>query len=156
MGTGGALRMALPLTKSSQILVMNGDSFCTTDLIAFREFHHEARATGSLVLVQVPDTKRFGRVEADSEGKLISFVEKAHTSGPGWINAGIYLLSIELIREISPKKSISLERELFPQWICRGLMGYQSTGQFLDIGTPESYAEAADFFRVKIKPRRSL
>jgi len=41
---------------------------------------------------------------------------------------------------------VSIEREMFPAWIGQDLYGYQSQGRFLDIGTPESYAEAANFF----------
>ena len=150
MGTGGALRLALPLIRSSQVLVMNGDSFCDIDLIEFRNFHERAKAIGSLVLVHVPNTERFGRVEVNSKSRLISFLEKGRTTGSGWINAGIYLLKTELIPEIDLDKPTSLELTMFPQWINRGLMGYQSAGRFLDIGTPQSYAAAADFFAADV------
>ena len=36
---------------------------------------------------------------------------------------------------------------MFPVWLSEGLYGCQSGGAFLDIGTPESLAEAADFLR---------
>src|SRR5206468_3820156 len=35
LGTAGALRLALPVTHSSMLLVVNGDSFCNVDLRAF-------------------------------------------------------------------------------------------------------------------------
>ena len=31
MGTGGALRLALPMLDSDSVVVMNGDSFCEVD-----------------------------------------------------------------------------------------------------------------------------
>jgi histidinol-phosphate phosphatase family protein len=42
--------------------------------------------------------------------------------------------------------NVSLEREIFPRWIGRGLYGYVSAGPFLDIGTPDDFAVAESFF----------
>jgi NDP-sugar pyrophosphorylase family protein len=37
---------------------------------------------------------------------------------------------------------------MFPAWANEGCVhGFRCTGRFLDIGTPESYAEAETFFR---------
>ena len=77
---------------------------------------------------------------------MIQFQEKAASRGPGWVNAGVYLLRRSQVKEIPPGRPVSLERDVFPQWVRRGLVGYQAEGRFLDIGTPESYAEAERFF----------
>jgi NDP-sugar pyrophosphorylase family protein len=37
---------------------------------------------------------------------------------------------------------MSLERDVLPAWIGRGLCGCSAKSQFLEIGTPESYASA--------------
>jgi NDP-sugar pyrophosphorylase family protein len=42
---------------------------------------------------------------------------------------------------------VSLEREVFPALAGRGLRGVAFRGRFIDIGTPESLAEAEGFFR---------
>src|SRR5579859_5426248 len=39
LGTGGAVRLALPMLQSKTIFLMNGDSYCDLDLRAFLEFH---------------------------------------------------------------------------------------------------------------------
>jgi len=46
-----------------------------------------------------------------------------------------------------------METELFPTLAAKGILyGSISHGAFIDIGTPESYAEAHDFFeRNRIK-----
>ena len=42
---------------------------------------------------------------------------------------------------------VAVEREVFPGWAAGGrLHGFRCRGRFLDIGTPESYAEAEHFF----------
>lgn len=148
LGTGGALRLALPQIASSLALVMNGDSMCEIDLVEFRAWHETHGAEGSLALTYVPDSGRFGWVETDVSGRITSFVEKSPETRSGWINAGIYLLSTNLIEQIPPGESLSLERVMFPRWIARGLMGFHSKGRFLDIGTPESYATAEAFFNI--------
>jgi NDP-sugar pyrophosphorylase family protein len=146
LGTAGALRLALPLLESESVLVMNGDSYCELDLQAFWTWHRGRQATASLALAQLSDTRRYGRVEVDAEGTVLSFYEKGYTDEPGWVNAGIYLLQRSLLLKIPAKGAVSLERELFPVWIGYGLYGYRSKGRFLDIGTPEDYAEVQEFF----------
>ncbi len=146
LGTAGALRFALPLFQSDTILVLNGDSYCKADLRPFWSWHCQQGAEVSLLLIENPDTKRYGKVEVDEKGRILKFEEKNYKGGEGWINAGIYLLGKRFLHSIPDRYPISLERELFPSWIGAGLYGYKSTGQFLDIGTPESYGLAEDFF----------
>ena len=157
LGTAGALRFALPqlVQNSAQagagaargVLMLNGDSCCRADFAQFRAFHERERADASLVLAHVADASRFGKVETSNDHRLEAFREKQQTNGAGWINAGIYLLKPELIAEIPADRPVSIEREMFPQWLrTRRLLGFQSNGAFLDIGTPESYQAAEEFF----------
>jgi D-glycero-alpha-D-manno-heptose 1-phosphate guanylyltransferase len=156
LGTAGALRLALPklfpaaAAESAgphNVLVLNGDSYCSADLRLFRAFHEHARAEASLVLAQVPDTSRFGKVETNTQNRLARFLEKQEAGGAGSINAGMYLLNRELIEEIPAGRPVSIEREMFPQWLqTHTLVGFGCQGAFLDIGTPESYRDAEAFF----------
>lgn len=146
LGTAGALRLALPLLASDPVLIMNGDSFCDTDLQAFWAGHQARGAEATLLLHETVDTRRYGRVRVDAEGRVLSFDEKSDSGGAGWMNAGIYVLSRRLLLTIPAGRAVSLEREMFPAWIEQGLYGYHSTGRFLDIGTPEAYAATEQFF----------
>jgi D-glycero-alpha-D-manno-heptose 1-phosphate guanylyltransferase len=146
LGTGGALRAALPLLESPTVLVMNGDSYCEAELAAFFEQHRQAAAVGSLLLTRVANASRYGRVETDDSGRITQFAEKSRQQSPGWINAGIYLLQQELLDVMPSNETISLERQIFPAWIGSGLYGFKSGGRFIDIGVPEAFAKAADFF----------
>jgi histidinol-phosphate phosphatase family protein len=146
LGTGGALRLAAPLLASDPVLALNGDSYCDADLPALLNWHRAHRAEATLLLTHVPDTQRYGRVNVDESGRILEFVEKGRLGGPGWVNAGIYLLGQRLLQNIPATGAVSLEREVFPAWIGRRLCGCSGSGQFLDIGTPESYASAEAFF----------
>ncbi|MCC3571004.1 MAG: nucleotidyltransferase family protein [Microcoleus sp. PH2017_40_RAT_O_B] len=150
LGTAGALRLALPLFQSEQVVAINGDSFCNANLRDFWTWYRDRKdAKGALLLTEVPDTKRYGRVQVDPSGQVLKFEEKGGTEGAGWINAGIYLLERRLLSTIPKSCAVSLETEMFPAWIGQGLYGYCSQGRFLDIGTPESYAIADNFLSVR-------
>jgi len=146
LGTGGALRLAMPLFNSYPILVMNGDSFCQVNLSSFYHYHHEHSAVATLVLTEVSDGSRYGRVHVDANGLVVKFDEKDEKKGPGRINAGVYLMNHQMVLSIPADCPVSLEREVFPSWIGRGLYGYSCGGRFLDIGTPEEYEIAERFF----------
>ena len=146
LGTAGAVRWALAKLAAPTILLLNGDSYCAVDYAAFRNFHERAAAQVSLVLARVSGATRFGNVLADNHGRVKCFAEKAAVSAD-WINAGIYLLQRSLLEEIPVGQHLSLEHKMFPEWVRRGrVFGFRCSGRFLDIGTPEVYAEAASFF----------
>ena len=146
LGTGGAIRLAAPHFESGSVLVINGDSYCEADLDGFKYWHSERRSKASLLLTRVADTSRYGRVVTDQTGLVRAFEEKKPDGGPGWVNAGIYLLNRELIMTIPWFRKVSLERKCFPSWLRIGLHAMRTHGQFLDIGTPKSYAAAERFF----------
>jgi NDP-sugar pyrophosphorylase family protein len=81
---------------------------------------------------------------------VLHFDEKGGARGPGWISAGIYLLSRSVVETIPSGRAVSIERETFPAWIGRGLYAYRNQGRFMDIGTPETYTDAERFFHVRI------
>jgi histidinol-phosphate phosphatase family protein len=56
------------------------------------------------------------------------------------------LLSQAVLASIPQQRKVSLEYDVFPQWIGHGLCGYQTDGAFLDIGTPEDFLRADQFF----------
>jgi NDP-sugar pyrophosphorylase family protein len=150
-GTGGALRHALPLLATQTVLVANGDSFAQADIGALLRLHRQRDSVITLALARVDNTSRYGSVQIDEAGCVIQFREKAAMlpdaqETAGFINAGIYLIERRAIAAMSPDRPISLEREVFPQWIGRGLYALAARMPFIDIGTPESWASAADFF----------
>lgn len=148
LGTAGALRNALHLTEGSNLLVMNGDSYCDIDGRAFMEAHLRAGASATIALVRVLDASRAGVVELAKDGSVRTFAARPPRSGmPGLINAGIYLFRRDAVAALPAGKRLSLEEEIFPALAGSGLHGWPAgETRFIDIGTPESYAGAAEFF----------
>lgn len=148
LGTGGAARLALPLTESDPVLVLNGDSFADIDLVAFRAFHAANHAQVSLALVAAPERGRYGAVKIGADNAVESFVEKpgdgAQSSA---INAGIYMFARAALAAVPSGMPVSLERDVFPGLIGNGLYAMPFNSGFIDIGTPESLRSAAEFFK---------
>jgi histidinol-phosphate phosphatase family protein len=152
LGTGGALRLAAwGLPKA---LVMNGDSYCDVNLPDLVLDHLQSGVPNSMAVVLVDDTRRFGSVQIGSGGLVTAFQEKAAdgsdcpVSGP--INAGIYVVSHDLIESIPGDCQVSLEHEVFPRWLGGPLRAAMASGPFLDIGTPESLVVANGFFQDRV------
>jgi len=146
LGTGGALRLALPLIDSDPVLVMNGDSYCDANLKQFVDQHHAYNSKVTLLLVQIEDVSRYGSVDVDNAGRVISFWEKGNQSGTGMINAGIYMMGKNVIESIPSDRPVSLERDIFPKMIGNGLCASKHFGRFIDIGIPSDYYAASLFF----------
>jgi NDP-sugar pyrophosphorylase family protein len=139
LGTGGAARLALDRIEGDRLLVLNGDSFCPFDLTRLDP-------APALWLVEVEDASRFGSVELAADGRVRSFREKVGAVGPGLINAGVYFLDRADLAAIGPGRPASLERDVLPGLVGRGLRGVVGPGPFVDIGTPQSYAAAGRLF----------
>jgi len=146
LGTGGALKLAESFLHDP-ILVLNGDSFVEWNLVAMRELSVKKDASIAMVLQAVPDVSRYGSVALDAEGRVTGFVEKGSRTGPGLINAGVYLLRKEIVRDLAAGKPISLEREVFPQFLGRNFYGIISHGTFIDIGIPADLERAQTVLR---------
>ena len=147
LGTGGALGLAVSSLNLEYVLVMNGDSYIDADLNKCFEWHLINGSLASIVLVEVDDVSRYGKVVVNERNaRILSFEEKGSDSKAGWINAGIYILSKNILKYLKENSSESLEKDLFPSLVGKGLYGYCCKGDFIDIGTPESLAEARDFF----------
>lgn len=61
------------------------------------------------MLAQVQDPSRFGVVVAESDGKVLSFVEKPSHFISNRINAGIYLLKTSVLNRI-PQRHCMIEK----------------------------------------------
>lgn len=88
------------------------------------------------------DCSRYGSVISDDNGMVVSFSEKSALPGSGLINAGIYLLERKIADAIEKDQMVSLEKDIFPNLVGKGLSSVVGDSYFVDIGTPESYASA--------------
>jgi NDP-sugar pyrophosphorylase family protein len=147
LGTAGAVRRALERVQSDDFLIINGDSYCEFDVGRLVEVHSANNATATMWLVQKDDCRRYGSVVIDEKGAVLDFREKSPQESAGLINAGVYLFTRKTAGNIPSGRAVSMELEVLPSLIGKGLYAVRDDGPFIDIGTPESYAKAESFFQ---------
>jgi mannose-1-phosphate guanylyltransferase len=145
LGTAGAIKN-VEQHITGRFFVLNGDILTSLDLDAMLRFHEEKGGIGTLHLIPVEDPSAFGCVVHDADGLVSAFVEKPpkDQAPTNDINAGTYLLELEILDRIPAGRPVSIERETFPQAIAAGerLFAYTTTDYWIDLGRPEHYLTA--------------
>ena len=148
LGTGGAVRRALPRIGSRTFFLLNGDSFFRASLPRLAAFHRERRAAVTLAVVRVPDVSRYGSIRLGREGRIAEFLEKGR-KGPGWVSMGLYAVDRAAVAKLPAGRPASIERDLFPKLAGRGLFAWAAPSAHLDFGTPRSLREARRRYGLK-------
>jgi NDP-sugar pyrophosphorylase family protein len=149
LGTGGALKLAEPFI-SDPVLVLNGDSYVEWELAPMLQLFTAKNAAAVMVVQEVSDVSRYGRVVLDHAGRVTNFVEKGASAGHGLINAGVYLIRRQVVQNLPSGINISLEREVFPRLLDCGVYGLPCTGLFIDIGIPDDFRRAQTILASRI------
>src|SRR5487761_583459 len=143
LGTAGAVRQALADIRGQVVLVVNGDTYTHVPVAAMLEARRRHGALATLLAVRVPERGRYGALEIAADGTVAAFAEKRVGGDPGWISAGAYLVERSVIEGLPVGEPVSMETDVLPALVGRGLRAVTSDGPFVDIGTPESLQEAA-------------
>ena len=141
LGTGGAIRAALVRGREEDILVLNGDTFLEADYAEMMRFHAAQAAQLTIGVTHQSDVARYGGVVLGG-GRIAGFEEKGRT-GPGWINAGAYVVRRDLVWPPELSGKFSFETDFLAPGIARlQPAAYEVNGLFIDIGVPEDLARA--------------
>ena len=139
LGTGGAIKQAFDMFDLQDALVLNGDTYIAADYASFLKQTDKAKL--GILLKQVDNANRYGRVEV-KDGHIIAFHEKQPNEQAGLINAGIYRIKKDIFDDSLPHK-FSFEKDLLEPIIPKLKPTYMvAEDYFIDIGLPESYAQA--------------
>jgi mannose-1-phosphate guanylyltransferase len=142
LGTGGAVKNVEALIDGT-FLVINGDSVWSLDLSEFVKFHKAKGGAATISLWEVEDPSPFGIADVDGDARIRRFQEKPkrEEAFSRLINAGAYALEREVLDLIGPG-FVSMEREIFPKILDKGMYGMQFEGYWVDCGTRESLLTA--------------
>jgi glucose-1-phosphate thymidylyltransferase len=117
---------------------------------------------GTVFGYRVSDPERYGVVEFDRDGKVISLVEKPVEPKSSYAVTGIYFLDGDAphrARDIKPSPRGELEiTDLLNSYRTDNILNVERLGRgfaWLDTGTHESLLEAAEFIRT-IEERQNL
>lgn len=142
LGTGGAVKNVEQYIDGD-FLVLNGDVIASIDLEEFVKFHRGKKGIASISLWEVDDPSPFGVALLDHEDRITDFQEKPNREDvrSNWINAGAYALKHEVLDYIGPG-FVSMEREVFPRLLEKGMYGMKFDGYWIDCGTRENLISA--------------
>ena len=144
LGTAGAIKLAAPLLEGlDHFFVANGDSFMAADFRQLLEVHRQAGVLLTLAVTRIKNQGRYGTVETLENGLVSAFREKTIQQEMGLVNTGIYVFDRQLLSLI-PEGPSSLEKDVFPVLLPRGVRAVEQSGLFIDIGIPEDYARAQE------------
>ncbi len=108
LGTGGAIKKAGKMIKDDDFFVINGDTITNIDLKKLAKFPN------SIAAIELKT--KYGILETE-DNKIVNFREKKEISET-WMNAGIYHLQKNILKELPTKGDI--EKTLFPDYAKKG------------------------------------
>ncbi len=140
LGTGGALGLLPHDEIDSPVFVMNGDLLTSLNLHGFLDFHKSHKGLATMCVREYEHQVPYGVITNDGN-KLVSMIEKPVQRF--FINAGIYLLSPDLVRSVAPGKRIDMPT-LLEQQIDSGLSVniFPVHEYWLDIGRIDDFNAA--------------
>jgi len=116
LGTAGGVRACADFFGDEPFLVISGDALTDIDLTAFVARHRETGGIATLAVKQVPDTREYGVVLHDREGRITGFQEKPKPdealSDLG--NCGIYIFEPAIFDYFPDRPFVDWAKDVFP------------------------------------------
>lgn len=145
LGTGGALRRALPLL-GERFWVLYGDSYLDIDYRAVLARFEQSNALGLMTVLH--NGNQWDRSNVIfRNGQLLRYDKRAPTPQMDYIDYGAMLFRQEAIERIPPEVPYDLA-DLMSMLVTEGAMvGYEVTRRFYEIGSPAGLEETQAYLR---------
>lgn len=116
LGTAGGVRACREFFGEEPFLVISGDALTDIDLSAFAKRHREAGGIATLAVKRVPDTREYGVVLHDRDGRITGFQEKPQPdealSDLG--NCGIYMFDPRIFDYFPDTPFVDWAKDVYP------------------------------------------
>ncbi len=116
LGTAGGVRACADFFGDEAFLIISGDALTDIDLGAFVARHRQAGGIGTLAVKKVGDTREYGVVLHDREGRITGFQEKPSPeealSDLG--NCGIYIFEPAIFDYFPERPFVDWAQDVFP------------------------------------------
>ena len=136
----------------SYVLILSGDHIYKMDYRKMLSEHIEKKAEATIAVIDVPlsEASRFGIMNTDKEGRIVSFEEKPAKPKSTLASMGIYIFSYANLKKFlsqdanDPDSDNDFGKNIIPAMIASGqkLIAYRFDGYWKDVGTVQSYWEA--------------
>jgi mannose-1-phosphate guanylyltransferase len=139
LGTAGGVRACAEFFGDEPFLVISGDALTDIDLTAFAARHREAGGIATLAVKRVADTREYGVVLHDDDGRVTGFQEKPDPaealSDLG--NCGIYLFEPEIFDYFPGDDPMDWANDVFPNLLAHDVPFHihRTAGYWNDVGS---------------------
>jgi D-glycero-alpha-D-manno-heptose 1-phosphate guanylyltransferase len=107
--------------------------------------------TLAVALRKVDDAGRYGRVVVSGD-RIEAFAAQG-TPGPGWINAGVYLMDRTIFERYPVPAAFSFEADFLQKRVAAiHPRAFPCHAPFIDIGVPESFEQSQVLLPAWTKP----
>lgn len=158
LGTAGALYY-LKDTVHDDFLLINGDIIFDVDFGRFLRFHREKAVCATIFTHPNDHPYDSGLVAVDRDGYVTKWMHREDERGTykNRVNAGLHILSAELLEMFQEAKRTDLDRDILKTLIPqRQLAAYDSPEYVRDMGTPERCDRVATDIRRGLVEAKNL
>ena len=149
LGTGGALKNALPLLRD-EFFLMNGDTLLPVDYRVLAAALAPTPFAALLSAYPASAALRPANLKLGEGGRVLGYGQGASAEGFTHADAGAGLFRKSIAKHFPAGEAFSLEKNVDPRLIERGLLGaYPAPEDFYDIGTPAGIKRFEEFVRGK-------
>ncbi len=116
LGTAGGVRNCADFFGDETFLIISGDALTDIDVNKFYERHKASGGVATLAVKRVDDTREYGVVIQDGEGRIGGFQEKPDPSEAlsDLGNCGIYMFEPEIFDYFPDKPFVDWANDVFP------------------------------------------
>ena len=156
LGTAGGVRNVADFFGDDPVVVVSGDALTDLDLNALVERHRSSGGIATLTVKKVPDTREYGVVIHDADGRIQGFQEKPEPSEAlsDLGNCGIYCFSKEIFDFFPEEPFADWAQDVFPALLANDVPFYvhEIEGYWNDVGSLEELREGTwDALRGELK-----
>lgn len=158
LGTAGALYY-LKDTVHDDFLLINGDIIFDVDFGRFLRFHREKAVCATIFTHPNDHPYDSGLVAVDRDGYVTKWMHREDERGTykNRVNAGLHILSAELLEMFQEAKRTDLDRDILKTLIPQHqLAAYDSPEYVRDMGTPERCDRVATDIRRGLVEAKNL
>ena len=147
-GTANAIyqnQMFVDQYDPKYVLILSGDHIYKMDYAAMLRHHMQQKAGCTIAVLQVPmsEAHRFGIMNADESGRILSFEEKPKVPESDLASMGVYIFDWPLLKkymqadEEDPASQNDFGHDIIPAMLREGerMFAYAFRGYWKDVGT---------------------
>jgi len=153
LGTGGALKKALPLL-GSRFFVLYGDVYLPVSYAPIQRRFIECGKSALMAVFQNRDA--WDKSNAALRDGLVEYDKKAPRSGMAYIDYGLGVLSATAFDRYSSTEAFDLA-DLYRALSSENqLAGYEVAERFYEIGSPQGLRDTIEYFALRAKNPANL